>query len=550
MAIFNKQDSELRDILLKGSYITKEDAAAAEKALKADGGGLFEYLISEELLTSDLIGQAVAEHYKLPYLDLNSNPPSSENVLKLEEEVAKSLRVVLYKEDDKSVTVATDSPANPELKTTLATLFPKKKLNIGYSLSQDIDDIFTNYRKPLETRFSQIIEKKGRIAPEIIDEIFLDAHTFKASDIHFEPQREVVIVRFRVDGVLQEAGRIEKRYYENIINRVKVEGHMRIDQHLEAQDGSMHYEKDDVSFDVRVSIVPTVEGEKIVLRILSSYVKGFSLEDLGLSPDNQSLLKNAGHKPFGMVLVVGPTGSGKTTTLYSLIRLIKNPGINITTIEDPVEYKMDGVNQIQTNSETNLTFAKGLRSVVRQDPDVILVGEIRDEETAEIAVNAALTGHLLLSTFHANDAATAVPRLLDMNIEPFLLASTLEVVVAQRLVRRTCEHCKRSVVHKASEMQKKFSTAKKYFKGKNITLYEGKGCNVCGNTGYHGRTAIFEIIKVTREMQELIMKSPSALDVWNLAEEQGAKHFFEDGIDKVKAGVTTLDELLRVAPPS
>ena len=251
-----------------------------------------------------------------------------------------------------------------------------------------------------------------------------------------------------------------------------------------------------------------------------------------------------------MILVTGPTGAGKSTTLYALVRSLNSPRVNITTIEDPVEYRITGVNQVQVNPLTNLTFAKGLRSIVRQDPDIVLVGEIRDQETAEIAVNAALTGHLLLSTFHANDAATAIPRLLNMGIEPFLLASTLELIVAQRLVRRICMHCRYSITVPRAQLVKKFKQAKEYFDEENVTLYEGKGCEECNNTGYVGRTGIFEFIKITPEIQNLILTNPASGQVWVEARKSGTQNLFEDGIDKVKNGITTIDELLRVAEPS
>jgi type II secretory ATPase GspE/PulE/Tfp pilus assembly ATPase PilB-like protein len=240
-----------------------------------------------------------------------------------------------------------------------------------------------------------------------------------------------------------------------------------------------------------------------------------------------------------MILVTGPTGSGKTTTLYAVLKVLNQPGVNITTIEDPVEYKILGTNQIQVNPQTNLTFAKGLRSIVRQDPDIILVGEIRDLETAEIAVNAALTGHLLLSTFHANDAATSIPRLLDMGVEPFLLASTLELILAQRLVRKICENCRTSYPHSSS-----------YFPEKTVTLYKGKGCKNCSNTGFKGRTAIFEFIEINDAMEDLILKHPSSREIWELAQKNGAQSLFADGLEKVKSGLTTLEELLRVARPA
>jgi type II secretory ATPase GspE/PulE/Tfp pilus assembly ATPase PilB-like protein len=301
---------------------------------------------------------------------------------------------------------------------------------------------------------------------------------------------------------------------------------------------------------MRISILPTLNGEKVVIRLLSQYVRSFSFNDLGLSQHDQELLMKAINKPFGMILVTGPTGSGKTTSLYALLKLLNSPDVNITTIEDPVEYKMPGINQIQVNSQTNLTFAKGLRSIVRQDPDIILVGEIRDQETAETAVNAALTGHLLLSTFHANDAATAVPRLLDMDIEPFLLSSTLEVLIAQRLVRKICDQCRFSTSLSKEEVKKTIpADVQKYFTGKHIVLYQGKGCASCGNTGFRGRTAIYEFIEVTPEIQELILQNPSTAQIWKIARKQGSVTLFEDGIEKVKNGITTLEELLRMAEP-
>ena len=539
-----------KKILLDGNYITAEDIKKADDFTKTHNTSLEEYLIQESLITKDLFGQAIAESFKVPYADFNSALPSEEQVRKIPEEIAKKYRVVVFSETSEKIVIATDNPEDANILPGLQAIFKNKPIVIAYALGEYIDVSFVHYQKPLETRFSKIIEGKTRIAPELLEELFDDALIFHASDIHFEPQSKEVLVRFRVDSVLHEAGRIPKEYYENILNRIKVQGGMRIDEHFSAQDGSLQYKKGSTVVDLRASIVPTVEGEKVVLRVLSSYVKGFSLSDLGLSQTNQVILEQVAAKPFGMILVVVPTGSGKTTTLYALLKLVNGPEVNITTIEDPVEYKMVGVNQIQTNLQTNLTFAKGLRSIVRQDPDIILVGEIRDNETAEIAVNAALTGHLLYSTFHANDAATAIPRLLDMGVEPFLLASTLEVVIAQRLVRKICEHCRYSVTKTRDSFntpQLKSSLA--YFEGDSITLYEGKKCEACSFTGFKDRTAIFEFVKISPEMQNLVLRSPSTKEIWEIARKEGSKTLFEDGIEKVKAGITTLEELLRVAEP-
>ena len=533
------------------NYITKEEMAEAAKAAKAKQISIANYLVAEGVMSKDLIGQAFAESYNLPYADLNSNQPAREQVLEIPEAVAKKYRVVLFQKSKKGNVITTDSPKAKGLTTELKKLFPKMRLALQYSLPADIEVSLGHYQQSLATRFSKIIESEKKVAPEIIDQILSDALSFRASDIHFEPLKTEVVIRFRVDGVLQEAGRIPKQYYENILNRIKVQNRLRIDEHFAAQDGSMHYGGEDDSeggdVDIRTSIVPTVEGEKVVMRLLASYLQGYALSDIGLNERHQSVLERAAKKPFGMILVTGPTGSGKTTTLYTLLKMLNKPGVNITTIEDPVEYKVDGINQIQVNAATNLTFAKGLRSIVRQDPDIILVGEIRDIETAEIAINAALTGHLLLSTFHANDAATAIPRLLDMKAEAFLLASTLEVVAAQRLVRNLCESCRYSYTVSPSEIDlpSKFKT--KYFGKRKVTLYKGKGCEVCGHTGYQGQSGIFEVIEVTSDMQDLILKNPSSQEIWKLARKQGSLSLFEDGLEKVKAGVTSLEEVLRVA---
>jgi type IV pilus assembly protein PilB len=543
-------DKTIKEILLNENYITEEDAKNALDFAKIHNTSFVQYLLQENLITKDLLAQATAELFQVPYADLNSTFPSREQVQKIPEETAKTYRVVVFSEEKNKVVVTTDNPQDKHLVPVLEKIFVGKKISIAYSLSEDIDASFVHYQKPLETRFSKIIESKGRIAPELLEEIFDDALVFHASDIHFEPRPKEALVRFRIDGVLQEAGKIPEEYYENILNRIKVQSGMRIDEHFAAQDGSLRYEKDGTVTDLRASIVPTVEGEKVVLRVLSAYTQGFSLSDLGLTSAHQEFLAQAAAKPFGMILVAGPSGSGKTTTLYALLKQVNNPNVNITTIEDPVEYKVIGVNQIQTNVQTDITFAKGLRSIVRQDPDIILVGEIRDDETAEVAVNAALTGQLLYSTFHANDSATAIPRLLEMGIEPFLLASTLEVVIAQRLVRKICEQCKHSVVKSAKDFETpQLKAALPYFEGDSITLYEGKKCEACGYTGYKGRTAIFEFIPITPAVQDLILHSPGTQEIWAQARKEGSKTLFEDGILKVKAGVTTLEELLRVAEP-
>lgn len=544
------KDSEIKEILIKGNYITKDDALLADKRATSQQSGIVDQLMAIGSITPDLFGQAVAEYYKVPYADLNTHVPSKEQVLTIPEAKAKKYRCVLFEDGKKSVTITTDEPDQKGLAAALKPEFKGKKIKVAFSLPEDIRDAFIHYRKALDTRFSKIIAKQKRVAPELIEEIVADAIAYRASDIHFEPQEHEVLIRFRIDGIMQEAGHISKDYYETILNRIKVQAHLRTDEHFSAQDGAIRFmNKEGKKVDMRISIAPIVDGEKIVIRLLAEYVRSFSLTDLGLSTHDQELFLEASRKPFGMIMVTGPTGSGKSTTLYGLLKHVNKPEVNIATIEDPVEYKIPGVNHIQVNTQTNLTFAKGLRSIVRQDPDVILVGEVRDMETAEISVNAALTGHLLLSTFHANDSVTAVPRMLDMGVEPFLLASTLELLVAQRLVRRICENCRTSEKLSQAQVKKIAPKAAKHF-GKSTTVYVGKGCNVCNHTGFHGRTAVFELISVSNDMQDLIMKRPSAQDLWNLAKKEGAHSMFEDGVEKVKAGITTLEELVRVVPPN
>jgi type IV pilus assembly protein PilB len=540
--------NELHEILVREDYISEEDSQAAQAA-STDSRGYIDYLIGQELLSKALLGQALAESFQLPFADLGANPPSKEQVAKIPENDARTLRIVLAKGEENSVVVASDSPDKIDSKM-VEKIFSGKAVSMAYTLPEYVEAALELYQQPLATRFSQILASGGRVAPEIVDEIVRDALGFKASDIHFEPRGGQVSVRFRVDGSLREAGVLPREYYDNILNRIKVASGMRIDEHLSAQDGSIQHQFEKSVVDLRVSLVPTVEGEKIVMRVLGSYVQGLALGDIGLNEGHQSVLESSAAKPFGMILTVGPTGSGKTTTLYALLKLLNKSDVNITTIEDPVEYKMAGTNQIQVRDATNMTFAKGLRAIVRQDPDVILVGEIRDQETAEIAVNAALTGHLLLSTFHANDAATSIPRLVDMGIEPFLLASTLEVIVAQRLVRRICNSCRYSlpVSEAAKEIKVKGLNLSKYL-ADDDNVYAGKGCNVCSGSGYNGRMALFEVIQMTPEMRELLMETPVTRRIEEQARKQGDKPMFEDGVDKVKRGLTTLAEVVRVVLP-
>lgn len=537
-----------QEILIDESYLTPDAIESAEAEAKALGIDPLDALFSSGVITKDLFGQAIAEYYGVAYADINTHPPTKEEVLRIPEDVARRDRRVIFRDSPTEIVIATDHP-HAEISEEFRSHFPGKTVTLAYALPEDLEMIFANYRKALDTRFAKIVAEQGKVAPEVVDEIMLDAVTFRASDIHFEPREKDVLIRFRVDGLLEEAGRLGKELYENVLNRIKVQAHLRTDEHFSAQDGAIRYHLAKQVVDVRVSIVPLVDGEKVVMRLLSEYMRGYQLTDLGLSPTLQRQLTVSAEKPFGMILVIGPTGSGKTTTLYAAVKFLNRPDVNISTIEDPVEYKILGVNHIQVNLQTQLTFSKGLRSIVRQDPDIILVGEIRDMETAEIAVNAALTGHMLLSTFHANDAASAIPRLMDMGVEPFLLSSTIELIVAQRLARKICETCRFGTRMSRDELTRKYPSVAKYFPGESMTLYRGKGCTACAGSGYKGRIGLFEFIQATQDLRDLVMRRPSAKDVMEVAMASGTKPMFLDGIEKVQNGVITVDELMRVAAP-
>ncbi len=584
------KDSDLGALLLQQSYLSAEDLHMAEEQAKERDVPLKSVLVELGLLTQELFESALAEYYKLPFADLLSTPPAAETIMLLPEEIARTYGAIVMEKTDEAAKIATSDPSNPLLEEAIrlnlgheTAVFPDKedpekkkllghknaptaartsakeadrkpyagKIQFAYAPRGAVESLFVHYRKPLATRFQAIINQQKKVAPEIITEIFNDAIELRASDIHFEPQEHMVMVRFRVDGVMHVAGKLPKEYYEGVVNRIKIASNMKIDEHYAAQDGAIRYETPSGStIDLRVSIVPVVDGEKIVLRILSEYIRTLTLNDLGFSEEYRGILEKAAHKPFGMILTTGPTGSGKSTTLYTLLKLRNFPDVNISTIEDPVEYKIPGINHIQVNTETDLTFAKGLRALVRQDPNVILVGEIRDGETASIAVNAALTGHLLFSTLHANDAATAVPRLLEMGVEPFLLASTLEVIIGQRLIRKICPQCRFSYSIPLNEAQKLFPGADEYFPSKEaVRLYKGKGCEACGGTGYVGRVGIYELLVITPTIEELIVARASTTDINNAARKEGMKLLFDDGFEKVKAGQTTIEELMRVAAP-
>jgi type II secretory ATPase GspE/PulE/Tfp pilus assembly ATPase PilB-like protein len=395
------------------------------------------------------------------------------------------------------------------------------------------------------------VETGEKTIVDVLDVIVESAYKSKASDIHIEATEVKVIVRFRIDGLLRDIYELDKSLHESLIFRVKVAAKLRTDEHFAPQDGKIRFKLINVNIilDTRVSILPTTKGEKVVMRLLSKADKNLDLSSLGLIGSDLEKVRKSYAKPHGMILATGPTGSGKTTTLYSILSNLNSREKNITTIEDPVEYDIEGVNHIQINAKAKLTFANGLRSILRQDPDIVMVGEIRDKETAKIAINAAMTGHLLLSTLHTNDAVTTIPRLIDMGIDAFLVASTVNIIVAQRLARKLCSTCK--LQHKLTSkdlegLKQARPDIETFFKSED-TIFEPKGCKECNFVGYKGRVGLYEVLEVNESIRKIIVdKTKSVDDIFKKARENGLILIVEDGVEKVKQGITSINELQRV----
>lgn len=401
-----------------------------------------------------------------------------------------------------------------------------------------------------DTKVKKELERGTAISiVALVDALIEEAQNLRASDVHIDQSGKDVKVRIRIDGVLQDAYTIPKDIQSEVITRIKVIAGLRTDEHQTPQDGRFRVllEGSGKPIDIRVSIAPAYHGENAVLRLLSERAEKFTLETLGFSKEAREEIERAIRNPYGMILVTGPTGSGKTTTLYTLLKQLNTKEISIITIEDPIEYAIEGINQMQVNAQAGLTFANGLRSMLRQDPDIIMVGEVRDAETAGLAVNTALTGHLVLSTLHTNDAATTLPRLLDFGLEPYLITATVNIVIGQRLVRKMCESCKveytltKEERENISKMQGGATSPEEIKK-----LWRGKGCDACNNSGYYGRIGIYEVMPVNDAIREGMLKRCSASDMKKIAVLNGMKTMVQDGFRKAGKGITTLEEILRV----
>ncbi len=551
---------KLKEILVSGSYVSEQAFDKVASIALKKGESVEIALVREDIIKDEKLGEALSKHFGVPFYDLKEENIQNDLLEILPEAVARAQGAVIFGKTLEGYNLATSDPANIDFikHVDRAT---DGRISVYYATPYGILEAFKSYKNNIFKNVVDLIENYKIHNDEssvvsLVNQFLEYAYDNNASDVHIEPlSDDTVSVRFRIDGILNEVVRYPSEMHEKIIFRVKIMSHLRTDERDATQDGRFEYKKENMEFDVRVSILPVTNGENIVFRILSERTKKVMLEDLGLNEFDLLKIKRAITQPYGMILVVGPTGAGKTTTLYSLIQILSALPISIVTIEDPVEYSIDKVQQIQVNIKKNITFANGLRSIVRQDPDIIMVGEIRDNETASIAVNASMTGHLLFSTLHANDAATIFPRLLEMGIEPFLVASSINVVLAQRLVRKVCPHCRINYPKTAAdvpaivELEKdlKFKNMmKKFFPNKelkDIKLFRGTGCKVCKHTGYLGRIAVFEVMEVGDEVRALISAKSSSSSIENKAEENGMTLMYYNGLVHLFNGITTYDEL-------
>lgn len=536
-----------------------------------------EEIIAEKgLVSEENLARARAEYLNVPYKEIAEVGVSPEALQVVPELVARRYKILPFALDKRNNTLSV-AMANPLDLTAIDFVEKKTGMRlIPYlvPLSHLETAIEERYAQNLSTEVTAALKDTGEVERRTIDvtqlgEVIREAPIAKivetlltfalksrASDIHIEPQEDKTRVRYRIDGILHEKLVLPTRVQDALVSRIKILGRMKIDERRLPQDGRFNFRAGNDEVDLRVSSLPTVHGEKVVMRLLKKSGKVPTLADLGLLGRALKNLDEAILVPHGIILITGPTGSGKTTTLYSILSKVNTPKVNIVTLEDPVEYEIPGVNQVQVNPQAGLTFASGLRSFLRQDPNIIMVGEIRDEETAELAVQASLTGHLVFSTLHTNSASGALPRLLDMNAEPFLLASSMTLVMAQRVVRRICEHCKETYTPEAEVIEDIKAVLGGLFDGwltqkkkqaETLTLYRGAGCIECNDTGYSGRIGIFEVMPISEKIGRLILERSAASMIEKVAVADGMILMKQDGYFKALEGITTIEEVLRVA---
>ncbi|HAM88984.1 MAG: Type II secretion system protein E [Candidatus Falkowbacteria bacterium GW2011_GWC2_38_22] len=572
-------DQQLKNILLKAEILSSEKFDNLQEEAKTLGKSIEYYLNEKNIISPLVLYENAAAYYKIPFIDLKNQTIRKDILFLIPEPIATTHNIIAYDANDKEIKLAVLDPDDMEIFE-----FIKKKtgLNVKISLTtpDNIKETLKQYHKSLKAEFNYLSEEKedGKGATEenkdlkklaadlpvvrIVDTLLEYSIMEGASDIHIEPEEKNVLVRYRIDGILRNVMVLPKTVQSGIVARIKILANLKVDEHRLPQDGRFKISTNEYKVAFRVSIIPTFDGEKLVLRLLNEKAQVLTLEQLGLQKNPLEVLKSNVKKPHGIILVTGPTGSGKTTTLYTVLNILNTPEVNISTVEDPIEYRMPHVNQSQVNAKIGYTFASGLRAFLRQDPNIIMVGEIRDQETAEIAIQAAMTGHLVLSTIHTNDAAGTMPRLSEMGVPTFLIATTVNIIIAQRLVRKICTNCIQSYnlepetikelekqlnienILKTLEKEKIIIDAKKGLK--SMLFYRGKGCKHCNNTGYKGRIGIYEILENSETISALMLKNASAHEINREAIKNGMLAIVEDGFIKARNGITTLEEVLRV----
>lgn len=575
-------DLQLKAFVSDQGSISPEALENALQEAKKLGKSLHEVILDKKLLSEEDLHRLEAYIRGIPFVDLEKETVDPKILNIIPEPTARKNNIISYRLQGKDLEVAMLDPDD------IQTIeFIKKKTNLRIlprlTTPDSLKALLKQYQKTLEAEFGEIIKKEGEgmtivqegVSPEIsgdlkkmaeelpivkiVDTLLHHAILQDASDIHAEPTEKELVVRYRIDGILRDAMILPKNIADAVVARIKVLANLKLDEHRLPQDGRFKVESPEYNVSIRVSVLPVFDGEKVVMRLLPETAKGFTLERLGFLPHQIEELQRAIRKTTGIILVTGPTGSGKTTTLYTLLDILNKPGVNISTIEDPIEYRIPRINQTQVRPDIGLTFANGLRSLLRQDPNIIMVGEIRDNETASLAINAALTGHLVLSTLHTNSAAGALPRLLDMKVEPFLIASTITLIVAQRLVRTLCEEhemaklketelvtaSKNFDAERILEIFKREKIVSEKTQWKDIPWGKPTASDMCPE-GYRGRIGIHEVLIPTDTVKDLILKNASADEIEKEGRKEGMVTMFEDGFVKAAQGKTTIEEILRV----
>ena len=567
-----KKKSNMRfgELLLSKGLLNNNDLTEALNEQRSRGGRLGEILIRLKMLSDDAVKSALAEHLSTEFVHLDVGEIDMNAARLIPEVIAKRFSLIAIGQKDNRLTVAMADPLDVIATDTVTlktgrevrpVLSPRKEIQNALEIiyhGSDVDeqslrdlvelhveDEVTEQDAVLEDTLEADIsvEEAATRAPVIrfVDLLLRQAVKSRASDIHVEPQENSMVVRMRIDGILRDMIPPSRKMQAAVSTRIKILSKMDIAERRLPQDGRFRIKAPGRDIDVRVSVIPTIYGEKVVMRILDSAALNHNLDQLGFEPPLLKELKDNLCQPHGIIIVTGPTGSGKSTTLYSALNFIKDPKKNITTVEDPVEYRLAGINQVQVKPEIDLDFGLALRAILRQDPDIIFIGEIRDKETIDIAIKASLTGHLVLSTFHTNDAPSAISRMVYMGVEPYLLSSTVNLIIAQRLVRRICDRCKEPVTLDEDTLRGLKINPEK---AKDMVFYHGTGCNTCGRTGYLGRLPIFEFLVMDREIRERMVAGASESEIRRISRKKGYDGLFESGINRILAGLTTAEEVL------